>query len=218
MTDDEDERSLIIVEDPLLREGFAQIPNGILRNPDLTIGAKVTYGVLLSYAWQKDSCFPGHDAMARDMGAGKRSVIMYLQQLQDAGLIRIQRRGQGKTNIYTILRRRSAESALLDEQDSALLKVPILHPNNTQRKDSKKKTKISNFEGSKAPTPMKRVQPVTPEFKTTHPELWQAGCSGVAEFIRVVGRGLWTDEEMNVSQWRAHSDAAPKRRTEMGES
>ncbi len=205
MTDDEDERSLIIVEDPLLREGFAQIPNGILRNPDLTIGAKVTYGVLLSYAWQKDSCFPGHDAMARDMGAGKRSVIMYLQQLQDAGLIRIQRRGQGKTNIYTILRRRSADSALLDEQDSALLKVPILHPNNTQRKDSKKKTKISTFE---LPTPMKSVTPVTPEFKTAHPDLWQAGCSGVAAFIKTVGRGLWTDEAVNVTQWRAHSESA----------
>jgi len=38
----------------------------------------------------------------------------------------------------------------------------------------------------------------------------------VAEFIKVVGRGLWTDEAMNVSQWQAHSDAAPKRRTEMG--
>lgn len=214
MTDDEDERSLIIVEDPLLREGFAQIPNGILRNPDLTIGAKVTYGVLLSYAWQKDSCFPGHDAMARDMGAGKRSVIMYLQQLQDAGLIRIQRRGQGKTNIYTILRRRSAESALLDEQDSALLKVPILHPNNTQRKDSKKKTKISNFEDSKAPTPMTRARPVIPEFKTAHPDLWQAGCSGVAEFIRVVGRGLWSDERMNITQWKKNAKSGSTSRTE----
>ncbi len=111
MTDDEDERSLIIVENPLLREVFAQIPNGILRNPDLTIGVKVTYDLPLSYAWQKNSCFPGHDAMARDMGAGKRSVIMYLQQIQDAGLIRIQRRGQGRTNIHTTLRRRSADSA-----------------------------------------------------------------------------------------------------------
>ncbi len=58
---------------------------------------------------------------------------------------------------------------------------------------------------------MKRAQPVILEFKTTHPDLWRAGRSGVAEFIRVVGRGLWTDEATKVSQWRAHSDAAPKR-------
>jgi len=38
------------------------------------------------------------------------------------------------------------------------------------------------------------------------------GCSGVAAFIKIVGRGLWTDEEMNVSQWQAHKETVSKQR------
>ena len=95
-------------------------------------------------------------------------------------MIAIRQRGQGKTNIYTILR--LANSASQESQD--------LRTKNTQRKDPKKKTKISNFEDSKAPTPIKTVTVITPEFKVTHPDLWQAGCSGVAEFTLVVGQGF----------------------------
>ncbi len=59
---------------------------------------------------------------------------------------------------------------------------------------------------------MKRAQPMIPEFKASHPDLWRAGCSGVAEFIKIVGRGLWTDEGMNVSQWQAHKETVSKHR------
>ncbi len=56
------------------------------------------------------------------------------------------------------------------------------------------------------------VWSVIPEFKSAHLDLWQAGCSGVAEFIKVVGRGLWGDEAMNVSQWQAHNETVSKQR------
>lgn len=83
----------IIIEDETLREGFTQIPNAIFRRRDLTPGAKLTYMALLSYAWQQGSCFPGQDKLAEDMGCSSRSVITYLKQLQDAGLLRVKRRG-----------------------------------------------------------------------------------------------------------------------------
>ncbi len=202
MTDDEDGRSPIIVEDDALRGGFTQIPNSILRRTDINTGAKLTYMGLLSFAWQGDRCFPGQPRLAEEIGISPRAVWGHLQQLEERGLIAIQQRGQGKTNIYTILR--IAESASLESHTSASQESQNLRTKNTQRKDPKKKMQISNFE---LPTPMKRVQPVTPEFKTAHPDLWQAGCSSVAEFIRVVGRGLYGDEKMNVRQWQAHADA-----------
>ncbi len=202
------EREIRMEEDDALRDGFTQIPNAIVRHPGIPPGAKVAYAVLLSYAWKDDRCFPGQDRMSTDMAVSKPSVIAYLKQLQQAGLITITRRGQGKSNIYTLPALRSKESLLQEVKKTAPLEVKNFDSTNTQRKDPKKKKQISNFE---LPTPMKRVQPVTPEFKTTHPDLWQAGCSGVAEFIKTVGRGLWTDEAMNVSQWQAHSLAAPKR-------
>ncbi len=200
----EDERSPIIVEDEALRDGFTQIPNAIVRHPGITPGAKVAYAVLLSYAWKDDRCFPGQERMSMDMAVSKPSVIAYLKQLQQAGLITITRRGQGKSNIYTLPALRSKDSLLQEIKKTAPLEVKNFDPTNTQRKDSKKKMQISNFELS---PPIEIVQTATSEFKTTHPDLWQAGCSGVAEFIKTVGRGLWTDEAMNVSQWQAHADA-----------
>ena len=212
MTDDEDDRSLIIVEDDALRDGFTQIPNAIVRHPGITPGAKVAYAVLLSYAWKDDRCFPGQERMCMDMAVSKPSVIAYLKQLQQAGFITITRRGQGKSNIYTLPALRSKDSLLQEIKKPAAREVKNFDPTNTQRKDPKKKMQISTFDDSKAPTPMKRAQPVTPEFKASYPDLWQAGCNGVAEFIKMVGRGLWTDEAMNVSQWQAHNETVSKQR------
>jgi hypothetical protein len=82
------------------------VPNIILRSPHLTHGAKVAYGILLSYAWQDDHTFPGQDRMATDMGVERKAVIRYLKELKTKGAIRVQRRGMGKTNVYTIVRLR----------------------------------------------------------------------------------------------------------------
>jgi hypothetical protein len=88
--------------DPIARHGFTQVPNFILRNPELSIGAKTTYALLLSYAWHNDYCFPGQERLAIDAGMGKSSVNRFILELQELGLIDIERRGLGKTNFYTI--------------------------------------------------------------------------------------------------------------------
>src|ERR1043166_8613174 len=89
-------------KDPVARGGFTQVPNFILKDPTLSVGAKVTYAMFLSYAWNNDSCFPGQDKLAADMGMSRPRVTQLISELQDAGLISIKRRGLGKTNIYTI--------------------------------------------------------------------------------------------------------------------
>jgi biotin operon repressor len=149
----------VIVEDPLLAQGFTQIPNGVLRRSDLQPGAKLTYMVLLSYAWQKDTAYPGQDRLASDMGVSERSVITYLKQLQETGLITIRRRGLGMTNIYILHRisgseksapLRSANLAAPDLKESTALEVQDLRTKNTQGKDSKEN--LSN--DSKGPSIM----------------------------------------------------------------
>ena len=49
----------VILEDEALRSlgGFTQIPNFILKHAKISFGAKVAFGVLLSYAWQEEFCF-----------------------------------------------------------------------------------------------------------------------------------------------------------------
>jgi len=94
----------IILEgfDPVSAKGFTMVPNCLLRSKDLSIGAKMTYAALLSYAWQNDYCFPGQQTLAEDMGAGKRSVVRYIDELEKNELISIKRQGLGKPNIYTL--------------------------------------------------------------------------------------------------------------------
>jgi hypothetical protein len=98
------ERQNLILQgfDPISAVGFTQVPNFILRNKSISIGAKVVYAALLSYAWNKDCCFPGQEALADDLGISKRSVITFLQDLEKAGYLEKLRRGLGKTNAYIL--------------------------------------------------------------------------------------------------------------------
>lgn len=91
--------------DPVSSGGFTQVPNYILRSKDLSVGAKLTYAMLLSYAWQNDFCFPGQETLAEDMGAGKRSVVRYIEELERAKCVSIKRQGLGKPNVYTLHQR-----------------------------------------------------------------------------------------------------------------
>ena len=92
----------LATHDPVARGGFTQVPNFILKNPELSAGSKVAYAMFLSYAWHNDSCFPGQDRLATDMGMSRPRVTQLIAELERAGLVKIQRRGQGKTNLYTI--------------------------------------------------------------------------------------------------------------------
>jgi hypothetical protein len=93
----------IIVLNQALKHGFAQLPRYVLKDKRLSFGARLTYAVLLSYAWQEDSCFPGQDRMAEDLGVTRKAVNAYLVELRQNKYIAWERRGLGKTNIYYIL-------------------------------------------------------------------------------------------------------------------
>ena len=94
----------IIVEgfDPISAGGFTQIPNFILKNPDLSSNAKVAYSLLLSYAWFNDRVFPGQERMAKDMGISQPTVARSITELESVGYLEVTRRGQGLTNIYIL--------------------------------------------------------------------------------------------------------------------
>ena len=89
-------------KDPVARGGFTQVPNFILENPDISIGAKVTYSMFLKYAWDKDSVFPGQETVAALMGISASRVSEYVRELRQIGLIEITRRGLGRTNLYKL--------------------------------------------------------------------------------------------------------------------
>jgi hypothetical protein len=92
----------LATNDPVARLGFTQVPNFILKDAKLSLGAKVTYSMFLHYAWHNDSCFPGQERLATDMGITQGRVSQFIKELQQAELIEITRRGLGKTNLYKI--------------------------------------------------------------------------------------------------------------------
>ncbi len=98
----EQDRSTLAVANAALRSGFVLLPRTILHAPSLSRDAKLLYAVLLSYAWQEGSCFPGYERLQEDLQCSVNSVTKYMQELEQAKLISRRRRGLGKTNIYTI--------------------------------------------------------------------------------------------------------------------
>ncbi len=88
--------------DPVVRSGFTQVPNFILTDNTLSLGAKLTYALFLHYAWHKDSCFPGQERLGEDLGMSTSRVNDFIKELERAGFVEITRRGQGKTNLYKI--------------------------------------------------------------------------------------------------------------------
>jgi len=92
----------LVVADVATSGGFTQVPNFILRTNALSPGAKLTYAMLLSYAWQDEFCFPGQEKLSEHLGTSLRSTNTYIKELQQVAVLEITRRGQGKTNWYTL--------------------------------------------------------------------------------------------------------------------
>jgi hypothetical protein len=97
-------RQNIVLEgfDPVSAGGFTQVPNCVLNDPEISLGAKVVYAKLLSYAWNNNHVFPGQEKMAEELGAGKRTIIRFVAELERRGYVAVDRRGQGLTNVYTL--------------------------------------------------------------------------------------------------------------------
>jgi helix-turn-helix protein len=92
----------LVGADPATRHGFTMVPNFVLTNPDLSVGAKLAYAMLLKYAWSDSAVYPGQETLAKDMGSGERSVRRYLDELEKAKLLEVVQRGLGKTNLYRL--------------------------------------------------------------------------------------------------------------------
>lgn len=96
------EKNTLQVLDKSLKEGFASMPRKVLRAKNLSRNAKCLYALLLDYAWQEDSCFPGQERLAKDLNISVDTVRKDLNELKIFGLISWVQRGLTKTNIYYI--------------------------------------------------------------------------------------------------------------------
>jgi hypothetical protein len=96
------EPNTLVLANPALRGGFVQLPVAVLQTPGLSRDAKLLYAILLRYAWQAGSCFPGYETLQADMDCSPNSLTKYMGELDRVGLISRQRRYLGQTTIYTL--------------------------------------------------------------------------------------------------------------------
>lgn len=82
--------------------GFIQVPNIVLRDSSISDSDLRTYMILLSYAWSKESCFPSIERMAKDRDVGVSTIKRTIRNLSKSGLISIDVRKGGRTNVYVI--------------------------------------------------------------------------------------------------------------------
>jgi len=109
------EDNTILFDSLDLRHGFVQVPTPVIKDTRLSNTDKVVYTLLLSYAWQARRCFPGRATLAKDADCNQMTITRSLAHLRDSKLIRIERRGQGKVNIYHIRKLSDAYPSFIDK-------------------------------------------------------------------------------------------------------
>lgn len=85
-----------------LRKGFTALPNLVLLDTRLSVGARLTYALLTHYAWASDNEWPGQDGLAASMGINPKALRQHMQDLARVDLLEIHRRGQGLPNAYVV--------------------------------------------------------------------------------------------------------------------
>jgi biotin operon repressor len=93
----------VVIENQLLRAGFAAFPYLVMRDTQLSLGARLTYAFLLMYAWQEGSCFASQQKMAADMGMSDRHLRRFIAELKASGYIRVEREDMRFNNTYVLL-------------------------------------------------------------------------------------------------------------------
>jgi len=113
-----------LIIDPRLRPGFTQVPNWLLEMGGISANARLLFSYLLMHCWQGDSCFPGQDRIVAAMGADKGTIKRWVEELTRAGLISVERRGRGMTNVYTL----KARAPIAREHDDRRAEMPVTAP------------------------------------------------------------------------------------------
>lgn len=86
------------------------LPAFVLKEQNISLGAKVLYSLLCNYASDKDHCWPSQTLLARDLGHSVSSVKNWLSELKRARLIAV-RRCAYRSSVYVLLRPQSLPAA-----------------------------------------------------------------------------------------------------------
>lgn len=82
----------------VLGRGFAQAYGWVICDKRFSPGALRLYLLLCWVARGDGMCYPGKKYLSRALKVSERTISDYLKELREAGLVHVNRRGQGRTN------------------------------------------------------------------------------------------------------------------------
>lgn len=87
----------------------SNVPNWLMRIPDISHGAKLCYGRLCQYAGQNGKCFPTQRALAEELSVTRKAISAYIRELKRYKLIISVSKGLGKSNEYKFVKHEAME-------------------------------------------------------------------------------------------------------------
>jgi hypothetical protein len=123
-----------------MTKGFAQIPNEILTDNNLSLGEKVVYAIILGKYKNKGYCWVSNKTFAENTGKTIRHIQRIIKSLEEKKYIKIK-----LDYSKTITERQLTPLVVVEKQDDILsnTRVTSMSPNNTlslKRKRANKKS------------------------------------------------------------------------------
>ncbi|HBF7390317.1 TPA: helix-turn-helix domain-containing protein, partial [Clostridioides difficile] len=91
----------------ILSGGYGLMPRIIARDRWLTVGARMLYSYLTSFAGNDGTCFPSRDLICYELDISKDTFTKYKKELEMSGYIRVHKnkskQGKMQNNIYEIV-------------------------------------------------------------------------------------------------------------------
>lgn len=127
---------------------YVKVPAGVLFRADLTPWARLAYMALLHHQGPK-GIIPRRQVVAAEIGTSLRVLDRALDELCHAGLLRKERRGQGRANSYELPS--TATERVIDSTSTATLDLP---PVATERIES---PSMATLESPSTATPYRTI-------------------------------------------------------------
>lgn len=87
--------------DSILEKGYGIVSRDIMRDKNISLGAKAIYSYLNSFAGSKGICYPSLDLIRLEMNLSKNTLNKYMKELKEIGLIKVYRLQNEDNNLLS---------------------------------------------------------------------------------------------------------------------
>lgn len=82
-------------------KGYGIVRQRIMRDPEISRGAKTVYAYLCSYCGATNTCYPPQQLMCYELGICRNTLVKYFDELTEKKIVEKVRKTRGKFSNYT---------------------------------------------------------------------------------------------------------------------